>query len=893
MDSSYNSHRSARGGTPDVLPASQYLQDRLQERRERNMRPKRARHTDFGPRTGTDDDIFLDEAKQSSRSVSRAQGSSPIPTGSINGSDAGTGGSGRRRALGLRDMNEQMDRLTKQNFALKLELDHRREHTSKLQEQLNGMREQAGRAEQLEEEHAELLKINSQLVDELEKRDKAVEEAMDLICELEDKMADMGDRNSTTRPSTANADSGYAGTETHEQASQSSPPAIRPAIPATPTPNRSHPSPSTTAASGKLFDAVNGQTPARSRREPNALSVKRPSTNALRKVYMENAQSLQSVKSFNSLLSKREGKDEDDEGALDSPRLSVLSESSFPSLYSPKKADSPERFPWEGKNEGSDAHKEGHLHYQEDSIKRVNQWIDARERSEGTPSKSKMLTAPLHHPERQPLPSSPKQSVEPSQPLGDKLRSPQSNQQKEKPELLQAAAYVKPRKPAPKSQPAKNKDLPSSIGGPIFGEPMLPPTPDSASTHMLRSPRSSMGEEKSLLDTTPAPMKGHDALAPAPRSVPRPPVSANRFAPLQQQKSQEEDDDEEDEGDETASEEDEDSSDETDSDDDADSETARDINRNYHGFPDGNSLVGGTPSRFLKHTRPQVTNMLFDGNDASPPRAAAPQPQRRQSSSEVTASPRKPSIARADTSPTIVRTQEKPAPRNPDASLTSVASPVSITSGTSSNRTILQTDVPTDSRRAPSIASAQNSTTSPSFTQRTQSLFRRMSNHGGGKEPPPAQPNIQREKSPLPTLTRTPSAAYIEPAPPREPRRPSNSRQNSGFGTPRSATGASTPASAPRRGPSNSGASTPAYSTPAPSILPVEREKVSRNPFHRTSSAQKASATPPPPASMSSKAVAATRRAEEAESSKREKEAGVRRKGSLRDTVGGKKPWRL
>ena len=130
------------------------------------MRPKRVRQSDFGPiRSGRDDDIFMNEAEESRHS--RMFYSSPIATGSRRDSELGASSNSRRRAVHSKDLDEHMDRLTKQNFALKLELDHRRGNTEKLQAQIEDMQARVERAEQLEEEHAELLRINTQLVEEL------------------------------------------------------------------------------------------------------------------------------------------------------------------------------------------------------------------------------------------------------------------------------------------------------------------------------------------------------------------------------------------------------------------------------------------------------------------------------------------------------------------------------------------------------------------------------------------------------------------------------------------------------------------------------------------------------------------------------------------------------
>ena len=122
MESTYGgSHRAGREETPDVLPASQFLQEKLQERRSRNTRPKRARQSDFGPRRGTDDDIFLNEANASRHGTARMFDSSPLVAGSAQSSDAGKG-NGRKKTFGARDLDEHLDRLAKENFALKLEL---------------------------------------------------------------------------------------------------------------------------------------------------------------------------------------------------------------------------------------------------------------------------------------------------------------------------------------------------------------------------------------------------------------------------------------------------------------------------------------------------------------------------------------------------------------------------------------------------------------------------------------------------------------------------------------------------------------------------------------------------------------------------------------------------
>lgn len=105
--------------------------------------------------------------------------------------------------------------MNKQNFDLKLEIFHRTQQVSALEKRLERMEEleeEVKRIRALEDElqelrHAEednqrLRESNEQLRQELDKRDQAVTEAVDLICQLETKVAEMEAAN-PSRPSTA------------------------------------------------------------------------------------------------------------------------------------------------------------------------------------------------------------------------------------------------------------------------------------------------------------------------------------------------------------------------------------------------------------------------------------------------------------------------------------------------------------------------------------------------------------------------------------------------------------------------------------------------------------------------------------------------------------------
>jgi hypothetical protein len=802
-----------RPGRPvDVLPASQFLQDRLQERRSRITRPKRSRHTDLGPRPGRDDDIFLHEAEESSKAAGlAATASSPLYfNGRASASDAmnGPGGS-KRRAMGVRDMDALIDKLSKQNFDLKLEVDHRREQTVQLKEQIESMREQSALAEALATEHTELLKINSQLVEELEKRDRAIEEAMDIICDLEDRVAELEDRKGNSRPSTAQADSGYAGTEAQETIPPSSPPESN--VPRTPVVNVRSPSlPAASAASQRLHNLMHGPTPGKSRRQPLALSHQKPSNFALRSVYLESTRELNPVKSFHSLLSRQESRaDEDDDEALNSPRLSILSEGSFTSDYSHRKHISPEQYPWElAGDETPKSPLTGRAHLRQDSMKRVSQWISERNAAESTPSKSNVISAPLDDAvvdemTAAPAPSKNGKSSEDDQKqqLNDALMSMDVS--------TEMSPFPPRRSRTEKQRLRPRPERPNSFAGPIFGEPLLPPTPDSVSTRMLRASRSSIiAEDRSLLDTTPAPVKQYAVLEPGIRTAPRQMRSSVELRNALDSNLQYRNTDLVNRRESSS-----DGEDHT-----GDLAMLREMNETSpesDAFSNDRELQSTTPRPILNLTKspPRVTHAFIPAEPYSPPH-------RRRSSAEIKTHNLRPRLPRNDTSPIFVGSLSKMAAANATSSFESVTSPHSTHSGSSDTRTIVQastssalsqlnvtTSNPLSQRTVspefsrPTPLPRSNSVVSPStaptmsgmggssririahspvraLSQKTQNLFRRLSNtrdgdrdafHAYQSSTTPTTGRYEWEKSPLPTLTSTPSSAYHYD-PPKRPR---------------------------------------------------------------------------------------------------------------------------
>jgi len=308
------------------------------------------------------DDIFLAEAQSHKDELPFRETASILSVANPYGQSKSDNGveSRLRQMNGLREMDEKLERLEKLNFDLKMEVYHRRQREEKLHKQLKSMAEQIIRAEKIQSEHAELIKINDSLVKELEKRDEAVREAVEMIVDLEAKNDALQTRLLDQRPST-HSDSGYGGLETPKVIPPSSPPEFQ--APLTPLSAR----PAVAPYSARQSNSRN--------RIPSFVSDANEGTQALREAYLDPARNLRPVKSFMSILSERESNQGEVLQDLGSPRLSVLSESSFPSIYGMTRAKQSEQPPSFEQRKKSDNDDSFDADQQQDSIKRVSRWM--------------------------------------------------------------------------------------------------------------------------------------------------------------------------------------------------------------------------------------------------------------------------------------------------------------------------------------------------------------------------------------------------------------------------------------------------------------------------------------------------------------------------------------
>ncbi|ROW17194.1 hypothetical protein VPNG_01346 [Cytospora leucostoma] len=206
------------------------------------------------------------------------------------GSKDGGGDTGKK-GLALKEMEQTMSTLHKQNFDLKLELFHRRERQSVLEDKL----------EALEEEFAASKETNEVLQQALEKRDKAVEEAVHMIVSLETRIELLLREREMVR---------------QVDADNISPPRL---AQAESTPHNDN------VESSEASDTTVVRTTQGLTRMPSCLSVQTENTENLRNVYLGTQGSLLS-------LSRTEPRVEN-VGTMMSPSMSVLSESSFTSIY--------------------------------------------------------------------------------------------------------------------------------------------------------------------------------------------------------------------------------------------------------------------------------------------------------------------------------------------------------------------------------------------------------------------------------------------------------------------------------------------------------------------------------------------------------------------------------
>ncbi|KAJ5700382.1 hypothetical protein N7536_003395 [Penicillium majusculum] len=202
-------------GTPTLVnPASALLQDLLKE--ERAHRSSR----------GTMSEDYKENAPQTPETTRTQEDTASEKARKVN--DVFSAGQRKPKEMGMREMDQYVSKMNRLNFDLKLEVFHRTqqmavyekklERMAEMEEQLAHMDDLVAEVEELrtaEKDNQTLRESNEQLRMDLDKRDLAVTEAVELICQLESKIEMLenggrGSRLSMSRPMTADGSEALA-----------------------------------------------------------------------------------------------------------------------------------------------------------------------------------------------------------------------------------------------------------------------------------------------------------------------------------------------------------------------------------------------------------------------------------------------------------------------------------------------------------------------------------------------------------------------------------------------------------------------------------------------------------------------------------------------------------
>ncbi|OJD10382.1 hypothetical protein AJ78_08583 [Emergomyces pasteurianus Ep9510] len=474
-------NNDSAGSTPLVNPTSSLLQGLINEQRAtRGARRATSEHpSDTQVQTPTTAPSYLDSSSEKQQKISNAL----------------SVGLKQPREMGMREMDQYVSKLNKLNFDLKLEIYHRSQHLLSLEkklERMEALEEEVQRLQGAEEELQELREVeannqrlresNEHLRLELDRRDQAVNEAVELICQLEAKIETMeaanddDDRPLTARPHTS-------------EGLVASPTMTPKGTPIFDIPDRTSSWRGTTSSARSFRSRTEtaGSSARRPRRHPSFFHESSGSTSALRSLYITAEEEEEEEAREEEAGTSRNGFSTDSRTGsfvsgyeapeTQSPRLSILSECSYlsPSATPSKQFEAnltsigplSRKFSQPiSKLELSQNQKE------ENDVKmsRIDRWIQPQNDDLLIPARLK------------------RQNYSP-------VEISETGSRKQQPSLGAAFQAKRPVKPYKFDTPR--------LDGPLFNGARLPPTPDTMSTSNAdarNGSNSSIIAEKSLLD---------------------------------------------------------------------------------------------------------------------------------------------------------------------------------------------------------------------------------------------------------------------------------------------------------------------------------------------------------------------------------------------------------
>ena len=404
---------------------------------------------------------------------------------------------------------QHINKINKQNFDLKLEIFHRRQKCETLEARVSKL-------EGLEVDNEDLRAQNDELVLKLEKcdadlgmREDAIEEAVGMICELE---AQIGDHEQDLARYRSIVDAGVGPPPGHAQME----PSTRITLEAKSALEDEH-SPSHPRQEAIKRVASTSSILKSPLRPPSFLHDDRKSNTALRSLYSSRNPSIASFNRASSVLSDGELEEELERQMLSSPRLSILSESGFSSIYGHKrdKSTSPSVEPASPSDETFIAPNSSNEERHAQRKARISHWVEESRRQEAPKT-------PVHKPSRQAsnarfssigellekTPGARSQQTEilassPSQKSGSNSVRQGSDKS--------SSDSRSPTKSLRKSAKAHEKLSQHGSSNSVFSNNHLPPTPETMSTATIgrNSSTPSIVTEKSLAEGSSVPVNNY------------------------------------------------------------------------------------------------------------------------------------------------------------------------------------------------------------------------------------------------------------------------------------------------------------------------------------------------------------------------------------------------
>lgn len=423
--------------------------------------------------------------------------------------------------MGMREMQEYLSKVDKQAFDLKLKVFHAGQRNDELEAKVEKL-------EKVKSDNEKLHSINEGLRSELEERDLAIQEAVILICELEAKIEEMETASQGPKRPLMRSDSDF--TSNHKSTFGSLPQTnvteVPPIGPSTPSQDRYKGSDgSRSPIRGRLEPPRAPLNPRSLQRMPSFLKDDKKSTGALRSLYGSGNASFVTLTRPASVFSGDDDDDDIDRQILNSPRLSMLSESGFSEIYRHVRDQNHTPSP------RNDSNANGHSPFKSDSSTsqqvaqreaRVNKWVEERSSTPAQPlpkvGANDRFSSIGEVMEKLPSPSN-ERRIRPASPgLQD---SGESHRYEGHDEQTYREKW------SPRQSPQKQRGHRASVQPPqIFGSGQLPPTPDTMSTNAgANSSTQSIITEKSLADGAPMPINRYSA----PLSDPCPQSSQGQF----------------------------------------------------------------------------------------------------------------------------------------------------------------------------------------------------------------------------------------------------------------------------------------------------------------------------------------------------------------------------